>query len=112
MRAPPLKSLLHPRSSRTASKVKETPDDVEAASGQVQARPAHGREHLGPAQIPDQSAFVRTWPAWAAAEEQGLRLRPAAAREAEAERLLRQPHREAVLANLSGRRPAKGQQLR
>src|SRR5258708_37199524 len=79
--------------------VKET-THVQAPFGEVQDRPADGREHLGPAEISGQSALLRSGPARSAAQEQGVGFRPSAARQAEAQGLLPQPDRKAVLAHL------------
>ncbi|CAA9515679.1 MAG: SSU ribosomal protein S4p (S9e) @ SSU ribosomal protein S4p (S9e), zinc-independent, partial [uncultured Sphingomonadaceae bacterium] len=73
---------------------------VEAQQRQAQARPAHGREHLGPPEEPGQQARIRPRPARPAAQGQNVRLRHPAPRQAEAEGLLRRHHREAVQAHL------------
>jgi MFS family permease len=71
-------------------KVQSEDANDQAPRGEVQDRPADGRKHLGPAEKSDQQARIRPRPARAAAQGQAVGLRRAIARQAEAQRLLRQ----------------------
>src|SRR5690606_33575738 len=73
---------------------------VEAQKRQVQTRPPDGRKHLGSPEFPGQPPFLWPRPAWSAPQGQDVRFRPAAAREAEAEGLLRRRDRKAVPQHL------------
>src|SRR5258706_6489399 len=88
-------------SRRPPEREQRTPHD-EAHDLEIQARPPHGREYLGPQQEPDQPA--RLWSRSARSEEvaQAFRLWHAASCQAEAERLLRQHYRAAVPRLLQG----------
>src|SRR5580704_3969237 len=62
----------------------------QAPRGEVQDRSQARPEHLGPAEIADQQARIRAWPAWPAPQGQTFRLRRAAARQTKTQGLLRQ----------------------
>ena len=91
------------RRARSSSKAnsKRGRDD-QAPRGEVQDRPPHGPECLGPPEEPRQPPRIWPRPARPAPQGQALRLRRAAARQAEAARLLRQHLREAVPRHLPG----------
>ena len=80
----------------------------QALRGEAQARPPHGPEHLGPPEEPRQPPRIRPRPARPAPQGQALRLRRAAARQAEAQGLLRQHLRKAVPRHLCGGDPPEG----
>ena len=83
----------------------------QAHQRQVQARPPHGRERLRTAQEPGQPPRIWSRPARPAPQGQAFRLRDPAARQAEAQGLLRRHHRKAVQAHLHRGQRDEGRRL-
>src|SRR5580658_6802583 len=85
-----------PKSGLSGFRTRSCPNNVsedandQAPSGEVQDRPPHGPEYLGPTEVANQQARIRPGPAWPAPQGQALRLRRAITRQAEAQGLLRQ----------------------
>src|SRR6202034_776789 len=77
------------RGNHAATTHSEDAND-QAPSGEVQDRPTHGPEYLGPAEVAYQQTRIWPRPARPAPQGQALRLRRAIARQAEAQGLLRQ----------------------
>src|SRR5690606_13902435 len=96
------------RSGNRSVKTVERKYDEQARVVQVQNRSPYGRKHLGPPEVPGQPSRIRPAPARPAPQGQAVRLRRAAARQAEAEGLLGRYPREAVPRHLRRSQPPQG----
>src|SRR5690606_6994900 len=81
--------FLDPVRQRAGENLLRRKYDEQARVVQVQTRSPYGRKHLGSSQVPGQPSRIRPRPARPAPQGQAFRLRRAAARQAEAEGLLR-----------------------